>query len=284
MNIVGYTITLNGKKTIGQFIDEFRKDAKKIVIEEMRSLVAEDVAKLYDAKFLSGAEYPGISIVDLAVRRVKDSIGRVYTGQSRDDKYNLFCNLYLYESRNDQIATDYYAILDCANKRLRSLFERYKEVDDYTYYDYKVKCKKEENEKRKQYWMNMLEDCDYDWTGAGLSAKIVDSGFVRNFDKFTVPSLKRYFPSDKERLEKYLKCAFVSDKVAGYLGNAPIEKIDRHSLSELFLRAVEELESEDGQEVYKEMERKRKSGINVIDEAIISFTPTNYSGDEKNEG
>lgn len=271
MNIVGYTITLN-KKTLGEFIDDFRKKAKRIAIEEMQKLVAEDVAKLYDAKFLNGAEY-NMSIVDLAVNRVKDNIGRVYMGQARDEKYNLFCNLYVYESRNEQVAVDYYAVLDCANQRIRQAFEDYKEVDDYTYYDFNAKCKPDENERRKQYWLNLLEDCDYDWTGAGYSAKIIDSAAIKNCDRFSVPVLKKHFPTEKKRLTDYLNQTIVADLVTGYIGNVPIDKIDKLSLVGLFERAFNELETDYGKQLYRDLEKKKKAGIQVIDEAIISFNP-----------
>ena len=69
----GYIILLPKNTTITEYIDKLRIELKSKALDIAFSLIAKDVEKLWDAKFINLLEYE-TSILDLAIKMVNERL------------------------------------------------------------------------------------------------------------------------------------------------------------------------------------------------------------------
>lgn len=263
----GYKIKLSNNQSVNEYVDSLRSELKEKAIDIAMALVATDVERLWDAKFIESAEYDK-SILEFAIARVNEKMHGIANGLFFDGRYDLRSTINIVKIEDSEITV----LFNTPNNELRKYFESIPEVSSYKYYAEKIEenISEEENNERGLFWQNEYEKCGWKTSLLGISAQIT---LQPNLDEitFNAGDFKKYFRNKEDRAKEYIESRIVIDRVRLMLGNIPIDKVSPVALEEMFHEAYAYLASADGQRDYKKNYEKIGTGFVPIDTGAITL-------------
>lgn len=263
----GYKIKLQKGQSVNEYITTLRNEMKEKTIDIAMSLIAKDVEKLWDIKFVEGANYEK-SILEFAIERVNEKMQGIANGMFCDGRFDLRSTINIVKIDNDEITV----LFNTSNNELKKYFETIKGISSYKYYADEIEedISEEENNKRGLFWQNEFEACNWKTSLLGLSAQVTLQPNLSDI-VFNASDFKPYFRSKEERMEEYIKSIIVIDRVRLMLGNVPIDKVSPLALEEIFREGYAYLASPEGKKDYNRNAEKIACGFVPIDTGIITL-------------
>lgn len=264
----GYKIKLAENESINDCIFNLRNELREKTYDITKKLIAIDIEHLWDAKFIDGCQYDDISILELAVKRVKEKMDAIARGNIYDGRYDMRSTI------NIVNISDGYAIVlfNTLNDALKEYFESIDRVSFYKYYadDFEEDITKEENDNRGLFWQNEYEKCNWKTSLLGLSAQLTLQPDLEDI-VFSTKELKECFRPEEERMKEYIESRIVIERVRLMLGDMPIEQISPVALEEFFREGYAYLRSPNGLKDYKKNVEKIGCGFIPIDTSALTL-------------
>ena len=257
----GYKIMLPEKTSVNEYIIKLRHEMREKTHDIAKSLLAKDVEKLWDAKFIDRCEYEK-SIFEFAKARVNERMAGIANGMFFDGRYDLRSTMNVVKITDESIII----LFNTSNKELRDYFESLPEVLPYKYYAdlSEADITESENNEIGLFWQDQYEACNWKTSLLGLSAQVT---LQTNLDEMNIDTadLRQYFRDPKDRMVEYIESHIVVDRVRLLIGNVPIENISPLALEEFFNEAYKFLKSREGLKEYNKIKEKIECGFMPVD-------------------
>lgn len=263
----GYKIKLQKGRSVNEYVSALRSEMKEKTIEVAKKLVARDVEKLWDAKFIETAEYEK-SILEFAIERVNEKMQGIANGVLFDGRFDLRSTINIVKIDSEEIIV----LFNTANNELKEYFESIPEVSSFKYYADNIDedITEEENNERGLFWQNEFEACGWKTSLLGLSAQVTLQPNLADV-VFDAAEFKTLFRTKEERMKEYIESRIVVDRVRLMLGNVPIDKVSPLALEEIFREGYAYLASSEGKRDYDKIVERIACGFVPIDTGVITL-------------
>ena len=257
----GYKIMISENTSVNEYVIKLRYELRGKTHDIAKRLLAKDVEKLWDAKFIDRCEYEK-SIFEFAKARINERLQGVANGMFHDGRYDLRSTMNVVKIEKDHIIV----LFNTSNKELNEYFETLPEVLPYKYFAdlSETDLTEEENNEIGLFWQDQYEACNWKTSLMGLSAQIT---MQPNLDEIDLDGtdLREYFRDPAERMVEYIESHIVIERVRLMIGNVPIANVSPLALEEFFNEAYKYLKSADGVKEFNKIKEKIECGFMPVD-------------------
>lgn len=260
----GYKIKLGKNEDVTMFVDKLRDEFRHLTDQLCKKLVAREVERLYDFKYIECAEYEK-SILDTAIESVNGRIAGVTAGAYRDGKFDMRSTLTIVKIDKNELTV----LFNTSNEEIKKYFESIDTVSSYKYYADEIDedITEEENNERGHFWQAVFEKSNFNSSMTGFMAQISNNEDLSK-KNIVAEDLKEFFRTTEERLEEFVSKKVIIGKVSSLIGSVPIDKVAPFVLDDFFKEAYLYEKSPEGQRDAKRIREKVKSGfvsVNLVD-------------------
>lgn len=260
----GYKIKLGKNEDVTMFVDKLRSEFSLLTDQLCKKLIAREVERLYDFKYVECAEYEK-SILDTAIESVNGRISGVNAGAYRDGKFDMRSTLTIVKIAKNELIV----LFNTSNNEIKKYFESIDTVSSYKYYAEEIEedITEEENNERGHFWQSVFEKSNFNSSMTGFMAQISNNEDLTK-KGIRAEDLKDFFRTKEERLEEFVNKKVVIGRVSSLIGSVPIDKVAPFVLDDFFKEAYAYAETPEGKRDANRIREKIKSGflsVNLVD-------------------
>jgi len=247
------------------FIMDFRDKAEKVVMHDLTKLTAEMTSYNVDRFFFNSLKEPELadSALQKVMRLIDDEYSKIKKTKERNPTYDFECEIsVLVPKGSDKILL----LLFTEQKNLKSLFESYEFIDEYSYWNNSDKP----DDISDVEWGQRKIDWDKALPGSGVPARNGLSFELIGewLPMIDVSEVIKNMPSFEDRCKKVAK-----ERVASFIKDPSVWEMAKSGSIYKFIQEVSRFEqSEEGLQVYENLLKEAKELLpeSLTKEIILS--------------